>query len=54
MMMFTMGWWFTVVHPSLNTVVVRSYVIFLIFPMFFSSINFVEFWDKLRGEEGVV
>ncbi len=25
MMMFTMGWWFTTVHPSLNTTVTRLF-----------------------------
>jgi hypothetical protein len=35
MMMFTMGWWFTVVHPSLNTVAARSLAISLIFPCSF-------------------
>ncbi len=43
MMMFTMGWWFTAVHPSLNTTAARSRAISLIFPMFLSSIKWSSF-----------
>ena len=42
-MMFTMGWWFISVHPSLNTVETRSHVISLIFSMFLSSIDLSSF-----------
>jgi hypothetical protein len=33
MMMFTMGWWLTVVHPSLKTTAATSSTISLILPM---------------------
>jgi hypothetical protein len=39
MMTLTMGWWSTVVQPSLKTVVTSSCAIALIFPMFWSSMS---------------
>ena len=47
MMMFTMGWWLTAVHPSLKTAAASSSAISLILPMFLPSMNLSSFGISL-------